>query len=367
MADATGRFPASRGTALAISAALLLGALPARGQGAPKLAFYPSLNLRFEAGEAKNFFHSWSWVVNTSGALMTDLVLTQRFPEGFSGTRLDMEALASLKRPEGHTDSLEGDVYTLRLPELRIAEATALTVELSYKGRPGPVTFPGVEVEYTQGGERHSEKGPDRSWELSKYTKYSGTIRDFIKRYAGLDLRFPRSTDAWGFNSIATRAEGRFPMGVVEIEEAMGGRLGFSIEAGTPGSFRQLMLSRRRFDPARDLLSNDEVRRYIMNSVKSSADFVLDEDGMSITKRKIGRWEAWVADTRWRDRVKDRLGEGPSRWYIFVDQDSENQYVLNISAQGRGVGAGNMDAPNPEREQELISELEGIVESMRIL
>ena len=41
--------------------------------------------------------------------------------------------------------------------------------------------------------------------------------------------------------------------------------------------------------------------------------------------------------------------------------------VLNISAQGRGVGPGKSDVPNPAREQQLMTELEGIVTSLRLI
>lgn len=351
----------------AILTSLASLAAPASAQDAPRLTFYPSLQVRFVDGEARNYFFSQAGVVNASGASMTNLTLRQRFPEGFTAKLISPEAQSVFKRAEGFSESLEGNVYTMKLPELRIAEATALAVELTYQGRPGTVTFPGVEVEYTQDGQQIREKGPDQTWDLSKYTRYSGTLREFIKRYAGLDLVIPDSGDDWGFSTLAARATGRIATGTVEIDAETSGRLRFSIQAGTPGTLRQLMVIRRPYDPARYPGANDEVRRIILDLVQTTADFSLDGDDFSVQKRKLGRWDAWVAQTRWRDRVKDRMGEGPSQWYVFADEKTGGQYIINISAQGRGAGVGKADVPNPAREQELMAQLDRIVSSMRVI
>ncbi|HET9480231.1 MAG TPA: hypothetical protein VFP98_00610, partial [Candidatus Polarisedimenticolia bacterium] len=116
-----------------------------------------------------------------------------------------------------------------------------------------------------------------------------------------------------------------------------------------------------------ELKAGDEVRRLVMDQVQATADFTLDADNAVIEQQRIGRYDAWVLETRWRDRVKERLGEGPSRWYVFADKKAGLQYIINLSAQGRGAGPGRADAPNPEREQELMAELEGIVTTLRIL
>ncbi|HKY31075.1 MAG TPA: hypothetical protein VJV23_00970 [Candidatus Polarisedimenticolia bacterium] len=369
MRSSTGGRAAGRAARLAALGLLCLTAAPAalaRQEATPSLTFYPALHLKFVDAQARNYFRVQSGVVNVSGAPMTELVLVQRFPDGFTPRLVGPEEQVFFKRPEGFSESLEGNVYTMRLPELRIAEATALVLELSYQGRPAAVTFPAVEVEYLQGGERRKEKGPDQTWDLSKYTKYSGTLREFIKRYAGMDLRIPNEQLSWGFSGLAARAAGKVATGPVEIDADGTGRMRFSLQAGTPGELRQLMLIKRPSNPARDPKANDEVRRLVMDMVQSTADFTLDADDFSVRKQKLGRWNAWVAETRWRDRVKDRLGEGPSRWYVFTDEKQGSQYVINISAQGRGAGAA-LESPNPEREKELMAELEGIVASIRLL
>ncbi|MGH9867711.1 MAG: hypothetical protein ACREAA_06055 [Candidatus Polarisedimenticolia bacterium] len=360
----------SRATVVALMLGTMLtaGSAPssARQADAPKLTYYPSLQLKFRDAQARNYFVLQSGLVNASGGPLSDLVIRQRFPEGFTPSLLSTGAHEAMLRPEGFSESLEGGVYTMKLANLRVAEATLVLAELSYQGRPAAVPFPPLEVEYTLDGQRRSEKGPELTWDLSKYTKYSGTLREYIKRYAGLDMKIPFEDEDWGFSGLASRLGGKIATGPVEIESESSGRMRFSLQAGAPGTTRQLMLVRRPAGSARSFNAGDEVRRFVMDMVQSMADFTLDVDDFSVKKAKVGRFDAWVCETRWRDRVKDRLGEGPSRWYIFSD-DKQSQYVVNISAQGRGVGPGRADTPNPDRERELMVELESMVASIRVL
>ena len=331
------------------------------------MTFYPSLNLKFVDGQPRNYFYALAWVVNASGSPITELTLTQEFPEGFTPRLLSKEAQADFKRPEGFNETLGKNTYAIKLPELRLAEATPLAVELTYQGRPAAVTFPGIRAEFTQGGQHLTEKGPDQTWDMSKYTKYSGTLQEFIKRYAGLEMKLPDKDEDWGFSAFAARAAGHFPTGVVEVESEASGRTRFALQAGTLGNLRLLMLTRRAYNPARELKANDEVRRYVMDAVQATADFTLDGDKMTIQKKRMGRWEAWQADTRWRDKVKDRMGEGPSRWYVFVDEKSGSQFLIHIAAQAIGLPGGKSDDAVTTKENELMSEMEGIVASLRIL
>jgi len=338
----------------------------ARQTDAPKITFYPSFQLKFVDGEAHNYFLSHAGVVNVSGGVLTDLTITQRFPQGFTPSLISKDAQALLMRPEGFTESIDGDVYTIHLPELRIAEATALVVRLDYQGRPGETTIPGIEAKFTSNGESLKEKGPDLMWDLSQYTRYSGTLREYIKRYAGLDMKIPSGD--WGFTNLAARVAGRVASKVVEVETEGGGRMRFSIAAGDPGDLRQMLVIRRRYDPSRHAFkAKDEVRRFVSDLVSVTADFTLDPDEFSIRQEKIGRYRGWVADTLWHDKVKDRLGGGPSRWYIITDEKAGYQYIINISAQGRGIGPGKADTPTPDKDKALMSELEGMVNSLRIL
>ncbi len=362
--------PARLGRALLVAscAAAILAPPQSQASDGTKLTFYPSLHLRFVAGAADNYFLSRGGVVNTSGAAMTGLTLRQKFPEGFKPRLISAEQQLYFKRTSGFSESLDGNTYAMKLSELRIAEDQTLAVLLDYEGRPGLVTFPGVEVEYTQDGVTRTEKGPDQTWDLSRYTKYSGTLREFIKRYAGMELAVGDSGDDWGFTNVAAMAAGRpNATGAVEIDSDQMGRMRFSLAAGAPGNLRQIHVIRRKYDPARYPKASDEVRRLVIDSIQSTSDFSLDSDNAEIKRGKLGRWDAWILETRWRDKVKDRLGEGPATWYLFADEKTSMQYLIGTSAQGRGGGAGKADVPAPDREAALMSELQKVVSSLRLI
>ena len=341
-------------------------ATPPEGGSGPALSFYPSLQLKFEEGQTGNYFVARIGVVNMSGAPMTDLVLRQTFPKKFLPALLGNRHHDTASRPQGFEERLEGETMVVRIPELRVAEATALTAILNYEGRPTTVTFPGIDAEFTVNGGRGSAKGPDQTWDLSRYTKYSGSLQEYIRRYAAIEMKIPEK-GSWGFTDLAARMSGRVPTGPIEIESSSTGRMLFSIQAGLPGDMRHLLVVRRPLNPNQVLKANDEVRRFVLGMVGAQADFTIDGDEMSVRKEKVGRFDAWVADTRWFDRVKDRLGEGPARWYILPDEKAQTQWIVTIIAQGRGEGPGKADVPNEQKEKELMAELESMVGSMRIL
>jgi len=358
-------FPAVLVLLAAASPALSPAAPPPQAGGAPALTFYPSLQLKFEPGQTGNYFVARIGIVNMSGGPMTDLVLKQTFPKKFKPSLLGDRHHDSASRPQGFEERLEGETMIVRIPELREAEATALAAILTYEGRPTELPFSGIEAEYTIDGARRTEKGPDQSWDLTRYTKYSGSLEEYIKRYASIEMEIP--DDDWGFTDLAARLSGRIPTGPVEIESNASGRMLFSIQAGTPGEMRHFMVLKRPLRENQVLKANDEVRRFVMGSVGALAEFTIDGDEMSVRREKVGRFDAWVAETRWYDRVKDRLGEGPARWYILPDEKAQTQWIVTIIAQGRGEGPGKADVPNEPKEKELMTQLEGMVGSMRIL
>lgn len=351
---------------IASGRAPMAAAPPQDAGAAPALIFYPTVQLKFEEGATGNYFVARIGVVNMSGAPMTDLVLRQVFPRKFVPTPLGNKHYDTASRPQGYEERLEGESMVVKIPELRVAEATAVAAILNYEGRPAQVSFPGLEAEYTVNGERRKEKGPDQTWDLSKFTKYSGSLQEYIKRYASIEMKIPEKGN-WGFTDLAARLSGRMPTGPIEIESSSTGRMLFSIQAGTPGEMRHFLVMRRPMNPNQTLKASDEVRRFVMGMVGSLADFTIDGDEMSVKKEKVGRFDAWVADTRWYDRVKDRLGEGPARWYILPDEKAQTQWIVTIIAHGRGEGVGKADVPNEQKEKELMAELAGMVGSMRIL
>ena len=81
-----------QGALLLILVSLVPHPSSARAESAPRLNFYPSLQLRFVDGQAHNYFFGQAGVVNVSGSPMTGLTLRQKFPEGFTAKLIRPEA-----------------------------------------------------------------------------------------------------------------------------------------------------------------------------------------------------------------------------------------------------------------------------------
>jgi len=332
----------------------------------PALTIYPAFHLKF-AGEGRNYLLAGITLVNVSGQEMRDLFLTQRFPEDLAPASASGGIYDYLARPEGFEETIEGQTYQMRVSLLRRRELTAGYVVLSYHGRPAEATVAPCEITYTVSGQTRSERGPALTLPLTKYSKYSGSLADFIKRYASLQLRLPETPTAdWGFSALASKVRGKTPFGLVEVEgDAAEGR--FSLLSGAPGETREILVAWKPTAKARSARSEEDVRKILGEQIVAAAEFSIDLAGAAIEKMPLARGSAWVVSARWRDRVPARLGEGPVRWYVYEDPQRSAQYIILVRAQGRGAGPGKADVPSPEKESALMAELEGIVKSLRPL
>ncbi len=333
---------------------------------APAVTIYPSFHVKF-AREGGNYLLASTVILNVSGYTVRDLTLTQSFPEELIPSAAPEAIHEFVTRPEGYEESIEGQTYRLHVPLIRRRELTTSFVLLRYDGRPASAVVPAATVEYVVAGEseRRTQSGPSLELDLKKYSRYSGSLADFIKRYARMQLPIPEDGETdWGFSSLASRVRAKTPLGIVEIEGGVEeGR--FSLISGAPGDTRELLVSWKPTKEARPAETEEQVRELIKRQTFAGADFSMDLESGSLEKRKLARGEAWVLDTQWQDGVADRLGGGPIRWYVYDDPEKKSRHVIMIRAQGRGAGPGKADVPNPEREAALMEELATIVDRFR--
>ncbi|MBI3450481.1 MAG: hypothetical protein HY049_16385 [Acidobacteria bacterium] len=330
---------------------------------APQLSISPSFQLKFNGSH--NYLLATLVIINASGLEMRNLTVTQVFPDGFAPAAAPDGIHELLTRPEGFAESLQGSTYTMTVPVLHRRELTTGFVVLNYKGRPSDADVAPAEVSYSAGGEDHREKGPPVKLDLSKYSKYSGSLSEYLKRYAGIQIRIPDSTTGdWGFSSLAAKARARSPLGMIEVDgDASEGR--FSLLAGAPGDLREVLMSWRPKEKAKAASSPEEVHKILSDQIAAGADFTIELEGAAPEKGAFARGDAWSVATRWKDRVPARLGEGPLKWYVYTDPQKGTQYVVMLRAQGRGAGAGKADVGNPEKEAALMKELDDIARSFR--
>ena len=344
----------------------LVGAGQAAAQGgAPAgLNIYPSFHLKFE-NKGRNYLLASTVIVNVSDMTVRNLTVSQKYPDGLVPEAAPESIHEYFARPEGFRDSIDGQTYTMSTPILRKGEITSAVVVLRYDGRPSDVDIPPAHADYTAAGKNYSEDGPPLKLQLGKYSKYSGNLSDFIKRYAGIFMTFPTlSGPDWGFSSFASRVRAKTPIGMVEIDgNADEGR--FSIVRGAPGETRFMLVSWKPQSRAKPATTEAEVRQIVDRQIFASSDFVIDSKDAKIEKTRVGRNDAWTLTSRWKDRIVDRLGEGPVKWYVIDDHSNSRQYVIMIAAQGRGAGPEKSATPAPDKEAELMKELEKIVSTFR--
>ncbi len=345
---------------MATSAAL---AQPSSPSG---LNVYPSFHLKFERGGGTYLLAS-TIIVNVSDKTVRDLTLQQTYPRDLVPTTAPSGIHEYFARPEGFQESVEGQVYTMTTPLLRRGEMTSALALLRYDGRPSTAVIPPAQIKYSAAGESFTEGGPALTLDLNKYTKYSGTLTEYIRRYAGIVLEFPGGDGPdWGFSGFASSVRAKTPIGMVETEgDAAEGR--FSLIRGEPGDTRLLLVAWKPEPNAGLAESRAQVLDVVRRQIMPSAAFELDMEGATVEKGRLGRYEAWVIGSRWTDKVVDRLGEGPARWYLYDDTTRKRRYLVLIAAQGRGAGPGKAGTPNLEKEASLMKELEQIAGSFRAL
>lgn len=352
---------------LVLLAAVSPGPAQDAGPEGPSLTVYPAFYLKFGGGGSKNYLLGNVALVNVSGHDLRQVTLRQEFPPQLRPSAPAEGSHEFQLRPEGFEEHVEGAAYVLTVPVLRRREILQGFVALAYDGRPSEAVLPAAEVAYSQAGEPRTARGPTLRLELSKYTKYSGTLADFLKRFAGIQVRIPEGAGFdWGFSSLASRARARTPTGIVEVEgDAAEGR--FSLLSGPPGETREVLVSWRPAAKAKPADTPEQVRKLVGDQVAAAADFAFDLEGATIERGPISRAEGWILATRWKDRVAGRLGEGPAQWYVYTDPEKRAQYLILLRAQGRGAGPGKSDVPNPDKEAALMADLETFAKTFRPL
>src|SRR5438093_6315764 len=177
------------------------------------------------------------------------------------------------------------------VPALHRRELTTGFIVLAYRGRPSEAAIAPAEVSYTSVGEAHKELGPPQRLDLTKYSKYSGSLTEFLKRFAGIQIQIPETgAPDWGFSALASRMRAKNPLGVIEIDgDAAKGR--FSLQSGAPGEMQEIMISWRPLAEAKPASTPEEVKKLLEDQVVAAADFTFDSATATTQKQSLARGE----------------------------------------------------------------------------
>lgn len=338
--------------------------------GSADFVVWPAYNVMFDADTNKIYFLAGVYVQNLTTSDLRDLTLRVAPPEGFTVTPPPGEIHEAMRRAEGFSEEIVDGSYAMKQRFLGGAQATTMFYELHFTGRPSVVEFPGVEIEYRVGEEIKKYQAFAEAHDLAQYSRFSGNISDYIRRYAGFGLNLNPKKQApldWAFSALDYRFSGTNPMGIIEVEGTPDSAGSFRMQAGFPGDFREILVrwmprKRGRKDPVTQELAAKELKK----SIQALGDFAVAPESLTWSEETLARVPAVVANGRWMDKKKARLGSGPFRMYLLNDPRSQRDLVIYYGAQARGIGPENADRPAPEKEAELMKELESFIATLRL-
>jgi hypothetical protein len=328
-----------------------------------------AFNLRMQGEPAKISFLSAVYVVNVSPDTVRDLVFTARAPEGFSLALAPLELHAIYLREAGdfHQELIDG-AYRMTQEHLSSNEGTLLFYVMSYTGKAESATFPGIQIDYKVEDEETTRQftAPESALSLARYHRFSGTINDFIRRYASAGFTFPVAPGSpeWTFVAPDYRAFGR---GFVDVNLVPPDREAqFRVQTGYPGGFREMLFRWQKKERGKkDPLTEANARTQLDVLVRWLGDYGLDPESIKVTTGKVAKLPAFILDGRWMDNKPERLGSGPFRFYAFHEPRIGRDYFIYAGAQGRGIGPERSETAAPEQEQKLLREITAIAETFR--
>ena len=340
---------------------------------APGVQFtaYPSYGAKFDSGSGKFSLVTNMLVYNLSGKTVTDVTFKQTYPDGVTVKETFQREVGT--EATGETSSarkVEGNAFYASMPTWKNRQYVVIFNELEMARRLTSITFPGVEISYTDSdGKRQTTKLADNTYDLFIYSNVVGDLNRFLKKYNKIDLDFVKATPnrkEWEFAPIVASARGRFPTGVIGTYPGSDDYSGyFRIRTGPPGDMLQLVVKYDQTQKADAITTEDAAMSQLRDLLKWCGEFEMVPDGLKVTP---GKWksykDAFVVGGQWKDTIAKRLGGGPLTARVFWGPREDVQYTVLGLAHGRGLMEKSVDA-NPEKEAALLKELDALIETFR--
>jgi len=340
---------------------------------APGVQFtaYPSYGAKFDSGSGKFSLVTNMLVYNLSGKTVTDVTFKQTYPDGVTVKETFQRDVGT--EATGETSSarkVEGNAFYASMATWKNRQYVVIFNELEMARRLNNITFPGVEISYTDAeGKRQTTKLADNTYDLFIYSNVVGDLNRFLKKYNKIDLDFVKATPnrkEWEFAPVVASARGRFPTGVIGTYPGSDDYSGyFRIRTGPPGDMLQLVVKYDKTEKSDAILTEDAAMSELRDLLKWCGEFEMVPDGLKVTP---GKWknykDAFVVTGQWKDTIAKRLGGGPMTARVFWGPHEDVQYKVLGLAHGRGLMEKSLD-PNPEKEAALLKELDGLIETLR--
>ncbi len=338
----------------------------------PLFSAYPSYSAKFNIGSEKFSLVTSVVVYNISGQLFTDVSFKQSYPDGVTVKETyQRDAGTEATGEQSSARKVEGNVFYANMATFKNRQYVVIFNELELARRLREITFPGVEVSYTDPqGQKHTTKLQDSTYDLFIYSNVVGGLERFLRKYNNIDFDFAKAVPDrkdWEFAPIAASSQGRFPTGVIGTfpgEDQYNGY--FRIRSGPPGDSLQLLVAYKATKKTERIADKDALMKKLHEYLRWCGEFDVMPDGLQVTQ---GEWrkykDSWIVEGRWRDTLKNRLGEGILKARVFYASREDVEYYILALAHGRGFGPEGSMTPAPEKEAKLAVELERLLDSFK--
>jgi hypothetical protein len=356
------------GAALAVAAA----ARALAAESAPLFVSYPSYSAKFDIGTGKFSLVTNVVVYNIGGQTFTDVTFKQMYPDGVSVKETYQRDVGTEATGEqSSARKVENNVFYATMATFKPRQWVAIFNELDLARRLTTITFPGVEITYTDPqGQKQTARLQDNSYDLFIYSNVVGGLERFLRKYNNIDFDFEKAVPdrkEWEFAPISASAQGKFPTGVIGTfpgEDQYNGY--FRLRSGPPGDNLQIVVAYKNVPKQEKVADKDVLLKRLREYLRWCGEFEIIPDGLKVSQ---GEWkkykDAWSVEGRWRDTLKNRLGEGILKARIFYGTREDVEYFVLGLAQGRGLGAEASNTPAPEKEAKLSGEIDRLLDSFK--
>ena len=352
--------------------AAMLPAVPARAQTAPLFSVYPSYSAKFDLGSEKFSLVTSVVVYNISGQTFTNVTFKQTYPEGVSVKQTYQRELGTAATGEQEAArKVEGNMFFARTDAFRNRQYVVIFNELELARRLNEITFPGIEISYTDPeGTPQTSTLQSGTYDLFVYSNVVGGLARFLNKYNRITFDFAKAVpdrSEWEFAPIAAGATGRLPTGIIGTSPGENQYNGhFRIRSGAPGDNIQLLVIYKQTNRKQIIADQETLLARVGEYLRWCGEFDIVTDGLKVEPGKWGKYkDAWSIDGRWVDTIKNRLGEGPLMARVFYGPREDVEYFVIGLAHGRGLGPEGSATPNPEKEAQLLGEIERLFGSFK--
>jgi hypothetical protein len=360
--------------AATLGAALCLAfAAPAAPETGPQFSVYPSYSAKFDIASEKFSLVTNLVVYNISGQTFTDVTFKQTYPDGVTVKETYQRDVGNEATGEQQSSArkVEANTFYANLATYKNRQYVVIFNELDLARRLNQITFPGVEISYTDpSGQRQSTKLQDSTYDLFIYSNVVGGLERFLRKYNDINFDFKKAVPGrheWDFAPIAASAQGRFPTGIIGTFPGADQYNGyFRLRNGPPGDSIQIVVAYKGVNKKEKIADRETLLKRLHEYLRWCGEFEISQDGLQVNQ---GTWKkydgAWSVEGRWIDTIKGRLGEGPLRAKVFFGPREDVEYTILALAHGRGLGPEASATPNPEKEAQLLGEIDHLLDTFK--